>query len=538
MLTAHVTAAALKSRWILTGTSWTCAGGVVAPYIHPALEAFSLVAGERRAFVVREKARGLGFARPADVLTRAEEFDRRLGEIQAWPLNVAVLALPPRPGEPVTLRSGGWSAAPLYLVGDGPELHIHWDAARLYPHLRQSADFSHLAFALRHMDAPYSRRTMFPELLRLTERARAVWRPDRRLTIDYPPPMAHSLARALKDGADVVGTFGTLMQTAIARWLPADQGAACELSGGLDSSSVALAAACDRAPALRTYGLVMPDAAGDAQVLRRSDVVMACGARDAPLAAKLFAPFHAGERSMDDAFVPWGEYYHEAFRALLSRVRADGLTTILRGIGGDEISQSQQDEDADEAWPDEGARPAVPGFMSKAALEASESLHGELDPAPPGIADRSVYEAMAASSTVYLRSGIWPYYPYATPEVVEFCRRLPAPWRRGRELQRSYLRLRGLSRRVWDPQPPESFLPVMEYGLRSAGRRYLEALFAESRLAKMGLVSRGALLASLRRYCMEGGGESEHLLTAACLEATLQAVERAAAGVTAEAASG
>lgn len=532
MLTGHIPAPALATPWILTGTRWTSAGGVIEPYIHPALEAFSLVAGERRAFVVREKARGRGLDNPADVLIRPEEFERRVGELRAWPLDVVVLILPWRPGEPVVLRSGAWSVAPLYLLDNGDGLRLHWDAAQLYPHLRQPADFSHLAFALRHMDTPYSRRTLFPEMRRLTERAEATWQPGKQPTVAYPLPMPHSLARRLISGADVLGTFDTLMQAAIARWLPEGEVAACELSGGLDSSTVAVVAASARGRPLRTYGLVMPGAAADEQMLRRTEVVLACGSYDTPLAALPFAPFHGGQRSPEDAMVPWSEYYHEAFRMLLARVRADGRTTILRGIGGDEISQSQPGEEVEEASDDDAApRREVPSFMTKAALEASAALRRGLDPAPPGIADRSVYEAMAASSTVYLRSGIWPYYPYATPELVEFCRRLPAEWRLGRVLQRRYLCLHDLSERVWNPQPPETFLPVMEHGLRTAGRLFLETLFGEPRLAEMGLVSRDALLDSFRRYCTTGDAEeAEYLLTAACLEATLRAVEWAARG--------
>jgi asparagine synthase (glutamine-hydrolysing) len=315
--------------------------------------------------------------------------------------------MPAHPEEPVVLRCGVWGVAPLFLVQNGSGLCLHWDVAQLYAYLREAPDFERMAFMLRHMTTPYSRRTLFPELLQLTERSEATWQPGRRPVVDYPPPVPHSLARRLVPEADVLGTFESLMSAVVGRWSPKGEIGPCELSGGLDSSTVVVVASkCSRRP-IRTYGLIMPGWEGDAQVLRRTEVIQACGGSDVPVRGITLPPFHAGERGQEDAMLLSGEYCHESFRAMLSRVRDDGGATILRGIGGDEIAHIQYGEFEEEGPVSEvDGRADTPSFMTNAALEASAAVRPRLDSAPQGSADQSVYEAMAACSIVYLRSCI------------------------------------------------------------------------------------------------------------------------------------
>jgi asparagine synthase (glutamine-hydrolysing) len=270
------------------------------------------------------------------------------------------------------------------------------------------------------------------------------------------------------------------------------------LSGGLDSGTVALAAAgLSRRPP-RTYGLIMPGHTGAEQRLRRDELIAMTGASDTALDAQAYAPFCQGARRQDDAMVPWGEYYHEAFQALLMRAHGDGCDTILTGIGGDEISTPQWGEYEGEGEATREQSP--PDFLTSSAVEACRETARALDPAPRGIAEQRYYEAAMAGSAVYLRTGVWPLYPYATPELVEFCRCLPADWRRGRALQRRWLERRGVSRRTRHPELPESFVPLLDFAMREGGRPLVTDLFSESRLAEQGLVSREALLASYERY--------------------------------------
>jgi len=531
VLTGHIHADDLTGTWHSDTQGWHSERSSIKPYIHSALETFCVAAGHQKAFVVREKVRGAGSNTPLDIHIHADDMKEKVAELLQWPLDYVVLLVSDIPGEPVIMRYGGCSAAAIFLVPDGKFLRFHWDAACLYPFLKQSVDFSRAAYVLRFMGTPISRKTLFPDMKQLTERACARWDTlSGKLDIEYPSAKPHSLARKLSPNADVLGHFDEVLRATIGRWY-ANEPIACELSGGLDSGSVAVAAAKLNERPIHTYGLIVPDTLGDEQALRRTDVILQCGATDTPVSALAFAPFCDGGRAPGDAAVPWSEYYHEAFTALLSRAKADGHEAILRGIGGDEIAQAQDGEDDEALYAPEDedeVRREVPSFITADALEASRSIRGKLDPAPSGIADRTTYEAAVACSTVYLRSGVWPYYPFACADLVEFCRRLPAEWRLGRVLQRRYLETHKLPRRVSYPENPESFLPVMHHALKQQSQAFVESLFAESRLADLGLVSQDTLIASFRRYCTAGyNGEAEYLFEAASLELTLRGIEEA-----------
>jgi hypothetical protein len=206
---------------------------------------------------------------------------------------------------------------------------------------------------------------------------------------------------------------------------------------------------------------------------------------------------------------------------------------VVRGLGGDEISELAWDEEAQPA-PDAAAETEteadLPDYLTPAAREAAERAGQEAEPASEAFAAESFYRSAAASAPVYLRRGIWPVYPYAVPELVAFCRSLPKEWRADRRLQRSYLERRGFGEAVVRPQPPESFLPLRDRIFAGRPARHIRSMFAAPLLAEHGLVDPGRLSAAFERAATDPHAPGRtRLLEAATMETMLRTWRRASA---------
>lgn len=543
-------------RWATTPTGWASGRSEIKPYLHPSLHAVLRVSPSRTAVLVRERVHGLPApessldARPAT----EHELDRALAELRAWPLDFVELVIMRRGGAAdVKLRAGRWGTAPVYLLARDGVLHGDWNVTRLYRHLRSAVlDPGFTAQYLLGLDHPYSRRTIFPEIQMLTERATAAWAPPfRTVAIRYPHAEAVAEAQRVRRGAKVTGAFREILAASMRRWLPADgEPVAVELSGGLDSSTVAATAATIADQPVRSYGMIMPGGISRYQRRRRDEVVRTFGLIDHTLPCVAHPPFGPGSRRVDDlAVVPWGEFYDEAVGAMLEHARADGVRRIFTGMGGDELCSYQHgelDADGDDAIGeiesvvdgaigdgDAGDDPAAgasarPPFVTRQCWDAFADRDARVDDAPQSVMYRSVLESAAAVSTLYLEIGVWPISPLCTPELVEFCRRLPLGWRHERVIQRRVLGAFGCSRVVTHPRKAhlENFCDVMEHAMRDASSPLVQALFRSSRLAEHGLVDQDALLAAYERYRRGDGRHADQLLGAAVLELTIRSVER------------
>jgi asparagine synthase (glutamine-hydrolysing) len=463
-----------------------------------------------------------------------DEFDRQIADALAWPLDFLVLTTTHAGDAPgVRITCGRWGTAPIYLHAVDGVLRGDWDVTALYGDLRSTAlDPGFAAQYLLGLDHPYSRKTIFPEVSMLTERATAFWGPPFAApAVRYPAAESHALPSRLKAGANVEGAFREILAASTRRWLLRDDAhLAVELSGGLDSTTVAAAAASLSAQRVRSYGLIMPDAPGVWQARRRDAVVRHLGLVDRSFPCADAPPFSGGSRRVrDDATVPWGEFYDEAVGALLELAHADGARVILTGMGGDELCSASAAECAAAPRPQppaaEGSR--FPPFVTALTLEAFEQRNVLVDDAPQPLQYTSTLSSAAAVSTLYLGHAMWPVSPLATPELIEFCRRLPAEFRRGRTVERRVLTSYGFGQLVAHPHPDrlENFSGVMDFALREASVATIAPLFDESRLAEQGFVN-GTELRRAYRNARDGDGRyDDYVLGAVVLELTLRAVE-------------
>jgi hypothetical protein len=524
----------LVGSWRLTNGRFLGAKSVLEPFLHPALESQIFTGPHGFALIVRERGSGsLGPLLSHETFEDIAALDRIVAEARTWPLEHLVLAvaLDCKRNPTVTLWAGEWGTAPLYIVSNDDELIADWDPASLYPEVRNVFDLGRLAYSLAFLGLPYSRRTLFPRIQMLTERAVATWDAKEGLSVRYPPAKPIHAARDLVPEADVLGSFEQLFSAVVKRWLPDEDGkAASELSGGLDSgvATAILARGCPEIT-VHTFGLIMPGLAGPGQRARRNEIIEKFEVSDLAIDACDFPPLGIAGGG-PEGVIPWGEIYYEAFAKLLCSAKAKGCRAIVRGLGGDEISGMTLAElglsESPQVLPTaEVFDEPRPSFLTRKGIELAQDASKRLDPAPSGAAARSFYESVAASSPLFLRSGVWPLHPYGAPEVVAFCRSLPAAWRRDRSLQRRLLRSYGLSERVVRPDPPESFWPLRDLAMQGKARESVHRLMSNSALADLGIIDPRRFSSSYNAYC-EGGSadESDNLLQTILLEATLQSL--------------
>lgn len=553
MLSACLHATDLGKVWKPAPDGWEAGRSTLQPYQHPALHAAMFVSEQRTAVIVRERLHGQPQPKGAFAVVRCSEraLDQALAEARAWPLDFIEVLITRRDGaSDLKFRCGCWGIAPIYLLSHNQVLHVNWDVTRLYPHLRSTQlNPGFAAQYLFRLSHPYSRQTIFPDVWRLTERAKAAWGPPfQSVKITYPRPENWARAMRLKPEARVVETFREILSASMQRWLTSeDDRLASQLSGGLDSSIVAATAAGLVPRSVQSYGLIMPDVFGKYQSARRDEVVRRFGLTDVTFPCIDYPPFTPKSRCVSGrVIVPWGEFYEEAFRPLLNRAASNGAHLLLTGRGGDELcsyqpgeiemiikdSLEEGGESADNLAGEEngagGNDDTTPLFATAALREAYAEREALIADAPQALLYTSSLEAEAAISTLYLNHGIWPVSPLCTPELVEFCRRLPLAWRHQRIIERKVLTSLGCSPLVAYPQAEhlENFIGIMDFALREAASGVLTELFRSSRLAEQGFVNQQALMTTYEQYLQGDRRHLEHLLGATVLELTIRSIER------------
>jgi hypothetical protein len=473
--------------WRWRGRRWQVGAGWVEPYRHPALEERCVTDGVRTLLVVRERAAAgtppLSPAGPSVLDPTA--YDRVLAGLPDWPLEYVAVETGPRG---VLLSAGSWGSAPVYLAAHRGELLGSWDLADLHPAL-SAATLDPAAVARRlHRGEPYSSRTMFHDVFRLTERATARFAAGT-LSVHYPEPALAYAPRELAPGADPVAAYARIVAAAVARGPATGAGTVVEVSGGLDSAMVLLGAAQAYGPqSLHTAGMLVPGAAGVQQRTRRLALLAGLpGLRPDLTVDGLGAPpFSPGyRRSAGGRFSPDDEPYAELTESLLARTAEAGVRTVLTGIGGDELMYVP---------PEHPERPRPPADPEGVRTALATALAAQpADAAPWSPAAHSALHAAACRAPSFLRAGCWAVNPLCTPELVRFCQWLPRRWRFGKLLPRVRLARLGYAAEVSNPPLRENFAEVMQLGLRRHALRLLTDRLDDSILVGLGLVDPGAV---------------------------------------------
>lgn len=464
-------------RW-RSGTQW------IQPFLNPALEC-GFVQNDNSVFVtVRERLPNRDRQLTKRDLHPRPDLDCAAvaAETRDWPLDFIVLEI--SPGR-VTVRSGIWGTAPIYLVANGDEIRGSWDFSDLCRHIQKSSlDDREIARFLtrRHR---YTRRTISSQISRLTAGTTVDFSADQGLSWLHPEPSAQFRPRQLRPGAQVVRAYESLLSRAVGQWSASGSQTVVELSGGMDSATVAWALAKNHTDRIASYGLLVGGEAGSQQVRRRNALAAKFGTDDVTVDAQKWLPFDPrGQRMAGSIASPWDEPYSEALEAALS---ATDQPVVFTGIGGDELFARRGSERT--ATMDRGSH--LPSFLGPRVRDHLGMVNDDLPPAT--VIPETALTAMVSRSPVFLRAGRWPVSPLCSPALVRFGEWLPLSWRDNKQLARELLANAGLSAEVVQPRLRENFSPVMQAGLRQHGLPLLERFLRDSVVVDLGYVDGSAL---------------------------------------------
>ena len=486
MLKASIALADLAFDPHWDGGAVAFGGSRIAPYAHPALETL-LVRTDGQWFVtVRERrADGGAVVRRLDV--DAAEYARRHRESLLWPLDYLMVEAA-QAGCRMKVRAGVFGALPVYARSGDDRLELSWDAGDL-TRVPTPLDFEIASHRLA-LHTMYAARQLAVGVVMLTERASLSLEPGK-ASHHYPPPAPDTQPAAPRTSDAWLADFaGHLREAVNARPFRADH-AALELSGGMDSATVACGLAATGRPRA-SLGILLEGPTREPQLRRRGAIVERLGLHDRSVEIAALPP------SLDLRPLPGRplgfnqEYYLEACAALWDQAAALGCDRLYTGIGGDELFPDYRHElsdegDAFDVRRERAHRAEADKLLTPRARESSRGMHCFGAPASPVPATSLAAQACRAADIA--RRGLWPVNPLSDPYLVRFCHQLPAEQRRGRALMQRYLQASLGEDTFPTGYRKETFEQVFP-DLIAKNAAVLAAQLRECALADLGLVDR------------------------------------------------
>jgi asparagine synthase (glutamine-hydrolysing) len=461
------------ASWQQVGGGYCAADGAshVTPIDHEMVEHTAVTDGKRTLIIIREAVTGRTRLHPALGLVAPREFDEREREACAWPADFVLIHA--APSLPVTVSAGAARTTPLYLAADTERLYGSWEMADLKAH----AGRLHAVEAARRLvfRPRYSTQTVFEGIHRLTERATAHFGGS--LWISYPAPALHHDPRELAEGADVLGVFTALLGEALDAHPWAPERTVFHLSAGFDSGCIAATAALSTPGAVRTAALLIDGPGRAQQEARRGEMrrVLPFAEQDVLVDAAVNLPLDARcARVRGEAISLYEEPLHYPFALLTGQLAEAGGTTLVTGLGGDELVALSE---AEAPHLDLNRIAAPPPWLGKRAKLLLE--YGDVGAAPPAQINSMTLLALETTAPPLLRAGIYPIHPFAYPPLVEFGEQLPFVWRDFKALQRRLLAGYGLSELVVHPVERESFAEIVQAALAGQGVALLESMLED-----------------------------------------------------------
>lgn len=465
----------------------------ITPHAHPSLEAL-LVRTKGQWFVmVRERAAA---ASPdATTATRdvdSEEFHRLYRQCLLWHLDYVMIE-GAQAGCRMKVRAGVLGSVPVYYRATEDRIRMSWDVTELAT--EPLAIDAEIASHRLVMNPVYSARQLCVGIGLLTERACLDVQPGR-ANYRYPAAAEETSPTPLPEGRGALAMFAELLERAVsARPMVTDR-ISLELSGGMDSGSVACALARRLGP-VASKGILLDGDVRQPQIQRRNQITSRLGLVDETVEMAAFPPDLDIQQPVQTKSLS-REYYLEACSALWRKARAQGHDMLFTGIGGDELFPSYVDEMRKTGPGTPGraheARRYAEQLLTPHAHSAAQSLRNFDAPASP--VPSTALLAVACRAPDLVRHGLWPVNPLSDPSLAAFCHRLPREHRQGRELIRQYLH-KHLGNDVFPRDyTKETFTGVMAESI-SRHASSIAGQLHDCALADLGLVDQPAVLALL-----------------------------------------
>jgi asparagine synthase (glutamine-hydrolysing) len=463
--------------WAWCASRWQCGTSWIEPYRHVLTEQTALTDGTRTLFTSSARRSGERPGRPEVATVSAGAYDKAVRELHE--LHDDWTAVHVEPGRAVQVTTGTACTAPQYLAADGSVLYGSWDLMNLRDQQRPDR-LDHLAIT-RHLAlrARYSAATFWQDVRLLTERATAHFGVDGALAIQFPAPAEHSRARSLQQGMDPIPLFADLLERAVTRLPWTGSKTAVQLSGGMDSTTVALAMRTAPQGAGVTAGTVILDAERGAQQSDRRQLLLdhiASGWSSLAVQAADHLPYGPVSRFSRPVWVsPTTDIYADALDTLSGRFSQAGIRAVFTGIGGDELMATTAAEDTG-GWG--GFEPtSTPPWLGTAA----QALLPDIDTAitPAAVVPETALMAKAVCGPAFLRHGLWPAHPLTDPALVRFCEWLPLEWRRDKQVLRVIIARTGMPPQVARPPIVENFQQIITEAMRRHGVPRIRRILAD-----------------------------------------------------------
>jgi asparagine synthase (glutamine-hydrolysing) len=465
----------------------------ISPHAHPSLETLLVRTNGQWFVMVRERAA----AASADAVaaTRdvdSEEFARLYRQCLLWHLDYLMIE-GAQAGCRLKVRAGVLGSVPVYYRATEDRIRMSWDVTDLAtgPLAIDAEVASHRLV----MNPVYSARQLCVGIGLLTERASLDVRPGV-ASYRYPAAAGETAPTPLPEGRDALAMFAELLERAVSARPMATERLSLELSGGMDSGSVACALA-RRLGTIASKGILLDGDVRRPQIERRNQITSRLGLVDETVEMSAFPPdLDIGQPAQPKSLSR--EYYLEACSALWRKARAQGHDMLFTGIGGDELFPSYVDEvqalEADEPGRAHEVRHYAEQLLTPHAHSAAQSLRNFDAPTSP--VPSTALLAVACRAPDLVRHGLWPVNPLSDPSLAAFCHRLPREHRQGRELIRQYLHTH-LGNDVFQRDyTKETFTGVMAQSI-SRHASSIAGQLRDCALADLGLVDQPAVLALL-----------------------------------------
>lgn len=315
-------------------------------------------------------------------------------------------AVPPT----VKVRCGGRGILPVYFHADGNSIEFDWDYNRLV--LRRkcvSLDVQVVAHRLCGK-INYSPRTLVWDVSLLTERSTLTFSNDG-LFHDLPVE-AEKLQRLESiDSYVAEQAVRNLISDELITAGVTPKNAACELSGGIDSSVVATIASSIVGPGLSTLGLLVEPEATDDQRVRRGQLISSIRAKDyAERMVEPNADIFPAQIDLDEIF----DFFIQGFNKLWSSASGHNASLILKGVGGDELEFAEASL---------GKPCSSASILTELSCEARRSQFLGLH--PQGGVSPTAFVGLQHHAAPMFRHGLLQVAPLASPAVAAIFKVMP-----------------------------------------------------------------------------------------------------------------
>lgn len=372
------------------------------------------------------------------------------------------------PDQYLRILTRGIGVCPIYLDLKLGRMRASWDCAAL---ARASSnvdlDTQYLVHASQKIS--YSNRTPYVGITMMTPNCDLMWDGNNPILTN------HASADEQENTLDITSAeaqddFAYLLSRSCSRRCLSVQEIAVELSGGLDSSSLALCLFDISGPVQHNVSIdVLGRSVATQQLRRLRSVRSICSRSFYSVPIENYLPAYDQMHSAA-AQTFQSESFYGAFRAIWTSAIEAGCNVIYGGHGGDELFPSFQDEPSYEDRLRDGSSPSEGHVDARyrhcLTVKGKELYDGAFwysVPVPPSRI--TALMSMARHTPLVLKQNLWPIYPLCDLELVDFCHSLPAHLRREKRPLLNYVRHHLGRRSPFEKYEKENFVPAVRQAL-------------------------------------------------------------------------